>query len=273
MIHILLSTYNGAEYLISQVESIIKQTITDWQLFIRDDGSTDATRSIIAHFCQQDGRIHEAVDSGTNLGVVKSFESLLSHYGDTDYCMFCDQDDIWCKQKIEWTLAAMEEQEHTYPNSPIIVHTDLYVVDENLKQMAASFWNFSNIQPSLLDNNIHYLGICNSVTGCTMMMNRAVVNIALPFPKQVFMHDAWLGIITLLNQGKVYPLNRPTMYYRQHHTNVVGAEEYHLKLFNWKEKFKLARRAYRSNQNYVFKNKLDFLYWKTKYFFALHCKA
>lgn len=273
MIDILLSTYNGENFLPQQLDSILQQTISDWTLFIRDDGSTDNTIKVIEDYVRRDARIHLVDNGGKNIGVVKSFEMLLREYGNDDYVMFCDQDDIWCEQKIEWTLAAMKEQEQIYPNSPIIVHTDLYVVDENLKQIAASFWKFSNIQPSLLDNNIHYLGICNSVTGCTMMMNRAVAKIALPFPEQVFMHDAWLGIITLLNQGIVYPLNRPTMYYRQHHTNVVGAEEYHLKLFNWKEKFKLARRAYRSNQNYVFKNILDFLYWKTKYFFALHYKA
>ncbi|CYV61635.1 polysaccharide biosynthesis protein/ rhamnosyl transferase [Streptococcus suis] len=94
-VNILMSTYNGQQFLAEQIRSIQEQTYTDWTLFIRDDGSSDRTRELIKDFVEQDQRIHFIdVETDENLGVIKSFHRLV-HYDTADFYFFSDQDDIW----------------------------------------------------------------------------------------------------------------------------------------------------------------------------------
>lgn len=100
-IAILLSTYNGEKFIKKQIDSLIAQTFSNWKLYIRDDGSTDKTISIIEEICESDNRIF--LYKETNIGVKASFLSLLSRV-EADYYFFCDQDDFWYDNKIEKTL-------------------------------------------------------------------------------------------------------------------------------------------------------------------------
>lgn len=96
---ILMSTYNGEEYLESQIKSILNQTYKKWQLYIRDDGSTDNTVNIIEKYCALDPRINfYNENSRNNVGVVHSFMELLENV-EADYYMFSDQDDFWLKNR------------------------------------------------------------------------------------------------------------------------------------------------------------------------------
>jgi hypothetical protein len=164
----------------------------------------------------------------------------------------------------------MQRQEQHLPNKPIVVHTDLQVVDENLQPIAPSFWQYGGICPDILDTNIHYIAICNSVTGCAMLMNNAARECALPFSTNAFMHDAWIGLRVLATGGAVVPINRTTIYYRQHIDNVCGAQHYRFRLDNVQEKWTYARRSYQTGHPLVFANKIHFLWWKMIYFFVLH---
>ena len=109
-VNILLSTYNGEQYLKEQVKSIQDQTYQDWQLLIRDDGSTDGTVEIIQELVAQDERIR-FINEGTveNLGVIKSFHTLLKYEKADLYC-FSDQDDVWLPEKI--ALQVEEAEKH-----------------------------------------------------------------------------------------------------------------------------------------------------------------
>ena len=106
-IDILLATYNGEKYLQEQIESILNQTYTDFRLLISDDASTDNTIKIIEEYAKKDKRILTFVQK-ENLGVIKNFEFLLNKV-ENEYFMFSDQDDIWMKEKIEKSLAKIEE--------------------------------------------------------------------------------------------------------------------------------------------------------------------
>lgn len=269
MIHILLSTYNGARYLAEQLDSIIGQTYTDWRLFVRDDGSTDDTMQILTSYSIKDPRISIIQDS-ENVGACHSFERLLAQCDGADYYAFSDQDDIWKPNKLALSLQALLQAEAEYPNKPIVVHTDLQVVDEQLTEIAPSFWEYGGIRPELLDNNKHYIAICNSVTGCAMLMNNPARKAVLPFPPGVYMHDAWISIRVLDQEGLVLPIKTTTILYRQHRDNVCGAQRYRFRLTNIREKYKLAVRSYQTGHPLVFRNIIHFLWWKTRYFFALH---
>ncbi|MBQ7192306.1 MAG: glycosyltransferase family 2 protein [Paludibacteraceae bacterium] len=270
MINILMSTYNGEKYLTEQLDSILLQTYTDWNLFIRDDGSNDNTITILNNYKKKYSDKITIVSDGQNLGACHSFERLLQGNDNADYFAFSDQDDVWLPDKLAHCLKTMQTAEQQFVNTPIIIHTDLEVVNEQLQTINPSFWQYSNIQPSLVNNNLHYLAICNSVTGCTMMMNKKAREYGLPVSPNAYMHDAWIALQTLLHNGKVIPLFETTVKYRQHNSNVLGAVPYRSTLTNLRFKWHLAKQAYKQAHPHIFANILTFTYWKLRYFFALH---
>lgn len=97
---ILMATYNGDKYIEEQIQSIINQTYKNWQLFIRDDGSSDETLKIIKNFTNIDHRIHKITDNLGNLGPCLNFNELIKTHLEYKYIMFADQDDVWLENKI-----------------------------------------------------------------------------------------------------------------------------------------------------------------------------
>lgn len=224
MIDILMATYNGEKYIVKQIESIINQTYTNWTLYIRDDGSSDNTVSIIKNFEKQyPNKIILIRDNKKGLGAKDNFAELM-RYSKQDYCMFSDQDDIWITSKIEKTFEVMKKAEKKYTNAtPILVHTDLKVVDSNLNIINNSFWNYQNLNPKSKD--INSLLVQNNVTGCTMMINKSLLNLSKDIPNNSIMHDWWIALVASCF-GKIEILNEATILYRQHGNNEVGAQEY-----------------------------------------------
>lgn len=265
MIYILLSTYNGERFLPEQLDSIVAQTRTDWRLFVRDDGSTDGTRAVLDYYARKDTRIVVTTD-GKNLGAKRSFMSLLEQYGEADYFAFADQDDVWDANKLELCVTAIQQAEHRWPNSPIVVHTDLRVVDEQLQEIAPSFWRYCNIQPEVLDSNVRYMAFCTSVTGCAMLFNSAARRCSLPMREDAFMHDWWITQRTMLSQGYVVPIYRSTVAYRQHGSNVVGAKQHSL-FKSWNQRKQEAELMYSQAYPDIFANKFQFWCWKMIYYF------
>ena len=272
MTAILMSTYNGERFLREQLDSILGQTETNWQLLVRDDGSGDGTLAILKEYVNaHSDRIALLEDGKRNLGAKASFEQLMLHAPEAEYYMFADQDDVWLPNKVADTKAAMQALESRQgKDKPLVVHTDLRVVDEDLGEMHPSFWRYSNIRPEILDSNVHYLGICNAVTGCAMLFNRTAKEVSLPFADYAFMHDQWIAAKVMCAGGVVKPIDEATILYRQHRKNTVGAVSYRFTLGEWKHKRMLARRAYYAAHPLIWKNPAHFLWWKTKYFFKLH---
>ena len=222
-IAILLSTYNGALFLKDQIGSILTQTNRDWSLYIRDDGSIDDTINIIEDYVRRyPGKIVEIKDNTGNLKSAGSFMNLLNRVS-ADYYMFCDQDDIWLPFKIETTLKKITELEVLYPGKGAMVFTDLMVVDADLKIINESMWSFNRIDPENAKD--FYKTTClSSVTGCTVMFNNAIKEHVLPYPKVALMHDWWISL-NAAHYGVVDYIVKPTILYRQHNNNVLGAEQ------------------------------------------------
>lgn len=270
MINILMSTYNGEKYLSEQIDSIINQTEKNWHLYIRDDGSTDQTINIIDRYTQKDQRITFVKNDGKNLGAMMSFFYLLETFGDSEYIAFSDQDDVWYPNKLELCLQTIQQAEKNDDSkTPIVVHCDLEVVDSELKTITNSFWKYTNINVDLLDNNIHYMALCNSITGCAMMFNHAAQHFAFPLGNPR-MHDSWIGLKTLANKGRVIALPQQLIKYRQHNSNVCGAQKYSFKLGNIKEKISDYKQLYKMSHPFVFKNWWHFIIWKIRYFVEIH---
>lgn len=221
---ILLSTYDGANHLEDQINSVINQDYASWSLLIRDDGSADSTVKIISDFAHKDGRITILEIDRKNIGPASSFMQMLAHSA-SDYFMFADQDDVWLPDKIKKTMAAMQDAEKRYGSStPLLVHTDLKVVDEGLQPIADSFWNYQHLSPKL-GSYLNRLLAKNVVTGCTVMINRALADLSTPIPDDATMHDWWLALVAA-TFGKVVYLDEQTILYRQHGKNSVGAKQW-----------------------------------------------
>src|SRR4030043_545994 len=191
MIDILLTTYNGEKYLSQQIDSIIAQPCKDWQLLVRDDLSTDNTVNIIKNHTRRYPDKIRLIEDNKHLGLVRNFEALLKS-AQSEYIMFCDQDDVWLPNKVELTLNAMKEAEQTWPNTPLLVHTDLKVVDETLTPITESFWRLHGISPES-DCRLKKIIYRNIVTGCTAMINKKAKEISMPFPPEANIHDWWIA--------------------------------------------------------------------------------
>lgn len=217
-ISILLSTYNGEKYLKNQLESLLIQACKNINVIVRDDGSVSDTLRILSSYNV------DLLESQSNVGPKKSFSLLLEYTlqnSDSDYFMFSDQDDVWKEDKVEKTFKKMQEMEKKYLNLPILVHTDLEVVSESLNIIDESFWHFENLDPSI--NQFSRLLLQNTVTGCTVMINRKLAELALPMPEDAIMHDWWLALVTS-KFGKIAYLDEQTIKYRQHDKNSIGAK-------------------------------------------------
>ncbi|RDU24429.1 glycosyltransferase family 2 protein [Anaerosacchariphilus polymeriproducens] len=126
LVNILLSTYNGEKYLLEQLESINRQTYPNIHLYIRDDGSSDGTLSILENFSS---KYPISIMKGQNIGFMKSFFELLSIADSGDYWAFCDQDDVWLPHKISLSVDWLKKQNNQIP---LLFQSAYEIVDENL---------------------------------------------------------------------------------------------------------------------------------------------
>jgi hypothetical protein len=158
-----------------------------------------------------------------NLGPVGSYGVLLQHAADggARYVALSDQDDVWEKDKLAGELALIGEREQVVGQSvPLLVHSDLMVVREDLSIVHPSFLQFQRLS-HVTEDQLSRLLMQNFVTGCTTVVNRALLEAALPFPKVVFMHDWWLALCAA-TLGEVLYLPKSTVLYRQHGGNALG---------------------------------------------------
>jgi glycosyltransferase involved in cell wall biosynthesis len=221
-VQIVLATYNGARFLPAQLDSILAQQDYFSEILVCDDGSTDTTLDVIAQYVSRyPGKIRVVPKKPGQRGAAANFSNLLE-CSTADYVLLCDQDDVWDEDKIQSLTARMDELELQHgAGKPLLLHSDLRVVDEQLRQISASLFEYQN-----LDKNLSSLAGClcqNSVTGCTVIVNRALIRLALPVAPQAVMHDWWLALVAAAF-GRVEFLDRPFIRYRQHASNTLGAK-------------------------------------------------
>lgn len=228
MIEILLATYNGSEYLEEQINSLLSQTYADWHLTVRDDGSTDGTMDVLNEY---QGMYPEKItileDREPSRKACFNFLRLVkevkqNHKG--DYYMFCDQDDVWEPDKIEQTVKLMTKMTTKYgKETPILIHSDLFVVNEDLELVSPSFMRYTHVSEY---KNLCDLLLMNSIVGCTVMINRSLLEMfsRVEESKDIHMHDHLLGLMAA-TFGKIGYVRSSTVKYRQHSGNSMGAAD------------------------------------------------
>ncbi|HET9018451.1 MAG TPA: glycosyltransferase [Acetobacteraceae bacterium] len=215
---VLLSTYNGAAFLPEQLASFQAQTHADWALLWRDDGSTDATVTVMEAFAARTGRCGRLEAPAGNLGVLRSYLTLLREavprLGPADAVAFSDQDDVWLPEKLARGMAALAE---VPAEVPALLCTRQRLVDDRLAPLGES----PKLRrppgfPASLAQNI--------ATGCTILLNRAAAAlIARSAAPEGTLHDWWSYLLVTAAGGRVLVDAEPQVLYRQHGRNTVGA--------------------------------------------------
>lgn len=218
---ILLASFNGEKYIVEQLASIRSQSYRHWTLIVRDDASADRTAQLIA--AQAGDERVTLLTADHNIGAKENFARLLesAQASSASYFAFADQDDVWHPDKLEVLLARMKALEQAQPGTPILVHSDLEVVDERLDTIDPSFLHYQGIRHEEHDP-LKVLLAQNFVTGCTVMFNRKLLELAVPLPAQSVVHDWWLALLAAAG-GRIDFIDRPLVRYRQHAQNEIGA--------------------------------------------------
>lgn len=208
---VLMSTYNGANFLKEQIESILAQVDVDVRILVRDDGSSDNTIKILKMY-EKKGYLKWY--SGKNLGPAKSFLDLVNESSiNSEFYAFSDQDDVWKKNKLKRAISKLKKYDN---NIPLLYTSNFELVDENLNPLPAVF----HLTTTTLNDAI----ICSLGAGCTMVFNPKLLKaIKGKVPQKIFMHDDWVHKVCLSIGGVViYDENFRGIYYRQHSNNVEG---------------------------------------------------
>lgn len=223
MIQILLATYNGEKYLAELLDSLVSQTYQAWELLVHDDGSVDNTFDILLGYQENYSDRIKILDDGLVMGNARDNFAHLITLSTAKYVMFCDQDDVWLPDKIEKTFCKIQELERSYGNLPILVHTDLMIVDESLACVAPSMFEYQGLNKST--KRLLQVLAKNSVTGCTVMVNRQAILVSTPILSSAIMHDWWIAANVVKVGGLVEFIDESLIQYRQHSVNSVGAKK------------------------------------------------
>lgn len=226
-LQILLATYNSSRFLREQLDSILAQDCRGFELLVRDGGSTDDTLEIIDEYQRKYPETIRFLEQKP-ASALENFSALLTA-STAPLIMFSDHDDVWKQDKVRLSLGKYREMEAKYGSRmPILVFTDSEVVDDNQFPISRSMFRYQNINTHEL--TLNRLIVQNVPSGNTMLVNRALVELALPVPSAAVMHDHWLTLVAATT-GKFGFLDIPTVSYRQHSDNVYGAFRYTLPAF------------------------------------------
>lgn len=245
-IDILMASYNSEKYIESQINSILNQTCNDYHIYINDDISTDNTLNILQNYKKQYNNIFSINQNSKRLGVKENF-SVLMDKSSADYIMFSDHDDVWFNNKIEITYNEMAALEKKYSASvPLLVFTDKTVTDSSLNVINSSHNKSEKLNTKSISFNRLLMG--NIISGCTIMINKPLKEICGYINRNAIMHDYWIAL-TAAAFGYISYINKPTMYYRQHNNNSLGAKSYSIKFA-----FQKLKEGRKNMQKSVFQN-------------------
>jgi glycosyltransferase involved in cell wall biosynthesis len=221
-ISVAICTYNGAEFLPAQLESIAAQSRRPDQILISDDGSDDETQSVIEDYASRSALPITLHTNEQNLGSVKNFEQAIERCSG-DVIALSDQDDVWREDKLQLIEAAFDRSENVG-----LVFSDAEIVDENLNSLGRRMWDevgFDIHKRRLVANGraLDVLITGWTVTGATMAFRAQYRKLSLPIPTNIQMiHDGWIAL-TVAAVADVAIIDEPLIKYRQHERQQVGA--------------------------------------------------
>ncbi len=223
-ISVALCTYNGAAYLKPQLESLAAQDLLPLELVVTDDASTDDSAAIVNRFAAAAPFPVTLRINRRRAGVAANF-SRAAALCRGDYVAFCDQDDCWLPHRLKSSLRLMLASEATVGNkTPLLVYSDPEVIDATSRTLAPSFMKEIKLGHPAGDP-LPKLLVQNFVVGCTTLVNRPLLKVALPVPDRAALHDWWFALVAAAS-GRILFDPLPAVRYRRHDDNVVGPQFY-----------------------------------------------
>lgn len=217
MISIAVATYNGEKYICEQIDSILAQTVQDFELIVCDDCSTDGTVEILNKYAEKDGRIKIFVNE-MNLGFKKNFEKAI-RLCSGEYIALSDQDDIWLPKHLEKLIDIIGDADIACGNARLVDKDGIPT-----GQLLNETCNFY----ALYEEHLLYRLLCNSglFQGASMLIKKKFLmdSAVLPLSEGVLYHDAWFAACACLRRGIQYTFDVITLY-RQHEKNASGTKK------------------------------------------------
>ena len=217
MFSVIIATYNGSQYIVEQLESVVRQSVPPDTVYIYDDCSTDGTTEIIADWTKE----HTAKNivlrrNSQNKGYARNFLDALLETDD-EYIFLCDQDDVWHENKIELYMHLVQEAAHK--TEPLLITSGYYVTDDKLNVAFNVHTGCKNSKEITLNA---FLRKC-SYPGMTFCINRALKDkIAKELEQQnIAFHDYFISLIAI-KYGRMLLIQKPLVLYRQHGNNQIG---------------------------------------------------
>lgn len=215
-VSVVMTTYNGSKYIVEQLESLKRQTRMPNEVLIADDGSTDATVDVINEYISANGFSNWCViRNDVNKGWRRNFVEVAA-LAKGKYIFFCDQDDIWVKDKIQVMVSAMEY------NKQINVLAGRYIKF----QSEIPEFEISGNEVHLVKEDNHLL--FTDFPGCVYCVRRTFWEEIIQFWNGVFSHDAICWAVAKL-QKSAYILERPVIYWRRHYDSTYTVTSRKLK--------------------------------------------
>ena len=222
MISVCIATYNGERYIRQQIESIVCQLNVDDEIIVSDDGSTDGTLDIVKGIGD---KMIKIIEGPGRKSPILNFECALKA-SKGDFIFLSDQDDVWKPDKVEICMKWLK----TYH----CVVSDAEVTDNRLKPLYPSLYAIMQVRQGRIYNTIWK----NGYTGCCMAFRRDVVEASLPFPKDIPMHDIWIGNVAAYKYNVIFIPDR-LIYFRRHE-NTISCNGKGSKFTIWQQmKFRL----------------------------------
>jgi glycosyltransferase involved in cell wall biosynthesis len=220
---VILAVWNGQNYLPAMLDSLLSQTTSDFNVLVRDDGSTDGSLEILENYEPKfDGRL--SVITGKPTGSATANFAILMRETKADYVLFADQDDVWKPEKVELTLRSLKKAEGNHGTStPIYFATDIAVVNKDLELISPSYWKWKRLNPTMMGELSQSL-ICVPIQGMASGINRALLDLSNPVAEKAISHDWWAQLIAAA-MGKVICDPTATALYRVHGGNASAPKE------------------------------------------------
>lgn len=216
-ISIALATYNGEKYITEQLDSIRLQTRSADEVIIFDDRSSDSTPQIIEHYIKnyqlEEHWFFEIND--TNLGYADNFHKAQKKTSG-DYIFFCDQDDIWCKDKIKIMIDIMSKNPSMY-----LLCCDFTALtsDESAHHVPKKVLQVMDNSGKVEKIRLSYKTIYISSLGCLMAMKREFLDKIEPYWYSGWAHDDYVWKLAQCLDS-CYVLHKNLIERRLHSNNV-----------------------------------------------------
>jgi glycosyltransferase involved in cell wall biosynthesis len=216
---ILLAVLDGAATLPEQLDSLAAQTHRNWQILASDDGSRDDSAAILKGFARHHPLVRMA---GPGRGCAANFLSLIRRMGphatEDSWLAFCDQDDVWLPERLSRGIAALSEGP---ADQPALYCSRTWITDGALRRRRLS-------APRRRAPSFANALVQNIAGGNTILLNPAATRLVRSAARKVdavVVHDWWVYQLVTGAGGRVIHDETPTVLYRQHGRNQIGAND------------------------------------------------